>query len=80
MSIYSNVTLDGEGVLIDGHRLDKGSTGTDITVDSYGDDFKKITLSIYTRSVTIADDVPSAARVTVHRETTNSAITPVAEV
>lgn len=65
---YEAIVIDADGVHLDGIHLEGMKLGTDISVQHFGDDLHKVTISVYATSVEITEAVRhyGSARITEH--------------
>lgn len=61
---YDKITLDVDGIRLDGHLLDAFKIGRDITVDHGSDniDGPKVTISLYADEITVTDEAKQIAK------------------
>ena len=68
MTSFNAIVLDTDGIHLDDIHLDGMKLDTDISVQHYGDDLHKVTISVYATTVEITEAVRlrGAARITEH--------------
>lgn len=54
---YETVVIDADGIHLDDIHIEGMKTGTDISVQHFGDDLHKVTFSIYSSNVEITEAV-----------------------